>query len=147
MWTMTFPEFLERKFLAWQNQEGKRKTISDFAAYIGVSHAVVSMWMNGSRTPNQSSLQLLASVLGIEVYDALSLPRPDADLHYLQKHWDDLPPTLRQAWLGELAQIQTADSLPTFLRSESPQKVNRLLHLLLDAIVVSAETIELRFKQ
>ena len=94
---MTFPEFLERKFLEWQQQQGRRQTIADFAGFLGVSQAVVSMWLNGSRKPNVPSVQLLAREFGLEVYDALGLPRPDESLHYLQQHWDDLPPEQQRA--------------------------------------------------
>ena len=100
---MTFPEFLERKFLEWQQQQGRRQTIADFAGFLGVSQAVVSMWLNGSRKPNVPSVQLLAREFGLEVYDALGLPRPDESLHYLQQHWDDLPPEQQRA-LRELCE-------------------------------------------
>ena len=100
---MTFPEFLEHKFLEWQQQQGRRQTIADFAGFLGVSQAVVSMWLNGSRKPNVPSVQLLAREFGLEVYDALGLPRPDESLHYLQQHWDDLPPEQQRA-LRELCE-------------------------------------------
>lgn len=92
MLTMTFPDYLERKFLEWQQQQGKRKTIADFANYLGVSQAVVSFWLNGSRKPNLSSIQLLAKTFDIEVYDALGLPRPNENLSYLERIWDELKP-------------------------------------------------------
>jgi len=30
---MTFPELLEQHFLTWQAQQGKRKTLDDYAEY------------------------------------------------------------------------------------------------------------------
>jgi transcriptional regulator with XRE-family HTH domain len=94
---MTFPDFLERKFLEWQQRQGKRKTIVEFANYLGVSQAVISMWLNGSRKPNQASIQLLAKTFGAEVYDALGLPRPNENLFYIQQNWDELPPEQQRA--------------------------------------------------
>ena len=88
---MTFPEYLVSKFLEWQHRQGKRQTIADFANYLGASQSIVSYWMNGSRKPNQTNIQLLARTFGDEVYDALGLPRPDENLSYLQRVWDDLP--------------------------------------------------------
>lgn len=49
MCLMTFPEFLERKYLEWQLKEEGRKTIVQFAAYIGVSQPILSMWMSGKK--------------------------------------------------------------------------------------------------
>lgn len=94
---MTFPEFLERKFVEWQEREGRRKTIADFATYLGVSQSVISMWMNGSRKPNQPSIELLADNFGLEIYDVLGIPRPDSDLHYIKQNWDLLSPETRRA--------------------------------------------------
>jgi transcriptional regulator with XRE-family HTH domain len=97
MHIMNFPEYLERKFLTWQQQQGKRKTIVEFANYLGVSQAVLSMWLNGSRSPNQSSVQLLSKTFGDEVYDALGLPRPNENLSYIEHNWDNLPPEQQRA--------------------------------------------------
>lgn len=57
---MSFPAYLEKKFIEWQMKQGKRKTVAEFAAYLGVSQAVISLWMNGSRTPNKQSIELLS---------------------------------------------------------------------------------------
>ena len=104
---MSFPTYLEKKFVEWQMGEGRRKSTADFAAYLGVSQSVISMWMNGSRIPNKQSVELLASIFGLEVYDALDLPRPDPDMHYLQKIWDTLSPSERTA-LREQAEKYTS---------------------------------------
>lgn len=105
---MDFPKYLELKFLEWQQREGKRRTIADFSMYLGVSQSVVSMWMNGSRTPNQPSIELLSRVFGLEIYDSLGLPRPDADLHYVQSVWDELPGELRRAVREQIEQYATS---------------------------------------
>jgi len=79
---MTFPEYIERKFLEWQSGQGKRKTIEEFAVYIGVSRPLLNMWMNGNRKPGKESLKVLSQTLGNEVYDVLGYARPNP---YLQK--------------------------------------------------------------
>jgi len=33
---LTFPEFLEQKFLEWQVKNGERKNLYQFASYVGV---------------------------------------------------------------------------------------------------------------
>lgn len=97
---MNFPQFLEKKFLEWQQRMGGRRSVSEFAKWIGVKQSSISMWWTGANTPNPESIKLLADKLGLEVYDALDLPRPDPDLHYIQQQWGNLLPeerkTLRQ---------------------------------------------------
>lgn len=78
---MTFPEFLEKKYLEWQLKEEGRKTIVQFAAYIGVSQPILSMWLSGKKRPGVDNIKLLAEIFGDEVYDSLGLPRPNPYLH------------------------------------------------------------------
>jgi len=94
---MKFRQFLELKFLEWQRGEGGRKTVKQFAKYLGVSQQSVSSWWNETRIPQGDNVQKLANKLGLEVYDVLGLPRPDADLHYLQQAWENIPTAARRA--------------------------------------------------
>lgn len=94
---VTFRQFLELKFLEWQRESGGRKTVLEFAKHIGVSQQTISMWWNGERLPEAANIQKLAKRLGLEVYDVLGLPRPDEQLHYVQKLWDLLNPEERRA--------------------------------------------------
>ena len=55
------------------------------------------MWWTGANVPSPESIKRLADKLGLEVYDSLNLPRPDPDLHYIQKGWGILSPTERKA--------------------------------------------------
>lgn len=107
---VNFPKFLENKFVEWQHREGERKTIADFANYLGVSQAVISFWMNGSRKPNPTSIELLVKTFGLEVYDALGLPRPNEDLYIIEKIFDHLPPTLQRS-LREQAETYVTKNL------------------------------------
>lgn len=86
---MTFPEFLEKKYLEWQVNVG-RKTIIEFAAYIGVSQPILSMWMNGKKRPGVDNIKLLAEIFGVEVYDSLGLPRPNPYLQRVNRVWEFL---------------------------------------------------------
>lgn len=67
------------------------------------------MWWNGNRLPEGANVQKLAKRLGLEVYDVLGLPRPDADLHFLQQHWDDLSPEARKALREKAEEYSTKD--------------------------------------
>ena len=103
---MTFSKYLEQKFLEWQQREGGRRTVKEFAAYIGVSQSTISTWWNDERKPEGDNLLKLAMKLGVEVYDVLGKPRPDSDLLYLQTIWNELPNESRRA-LREQAERYT----------------------------------------
>ena len=67
---MKFKKWVNDKYIDWRGDT--RATISDFAAYIGVSQTTMSTWMNSDFTPNAKSLQKIAVVFP-EIYDALGL--------------------------------------------------------------------------
>lgn len=75
---MNFPQYLEYKYLEWQQVVGERKTVRQFAEYIGVSASSITMWWKGKRVPEGDNVRRLADKLGIEVYDVLEIPRPDS---------------------------------------------------------------------
>ena len=94
---MKFAQYLEIKFLEWQRQQGGRKTVKQFAEFVGVSQSSISMWWHGERVPEGENIRKIADKLGLEVYDVLGIPRPDEDLHYLQSIWNELSPNARRA--------------------------------------------------
>lgn len=89
--SMTFPEFLEKQFLSWQKDLGKRQNIEDFAAYLGVSRPLLTMWMNGSRRPGKENLKLLSAIFGMQVFDLVGLPRPNPLHLYTSRNWENVP--------------------------------------------------------
>ena len=90
---MTFKEFIEKKYVQWQGEQGKRKTVGDFAAYLGISQPLLSMWMNGSKKPGAQNIKILYDLYGEEVSEALG---KDNDLFYIQNHWENYDPTFRK---------------------------------------------------
>lgn len=94
---MDFRQYLEGKFLEWQQQQGGRRTVSEFAEHIGVTQAAISSWWNNNRIPQSDSIRKLADKLGLEVYDVLGLERPDADLYFIQQNWEYLDTETRHA--------------------------------------------------
>lgn len=104
MQRMNFPQLLETKYLEWQSQQGKRKTLDDFAEHIGVRRSVLSNWLTGRRNPGAESLRQLSSALGFEVYDVLGLPRPDEDLAYISQHWDQVSEEFRRKFREQVEQ-------------------------------------------
>jgi transcriptional regulator with XRE-family HTH domain len=97
-----FPDWITKKFLDWQSQQGKRKTIDDFAAYIGVSRPLLNQWMNGNiPRPGRENISRLSEIFGVEIYDALELPRPNPLLQRLSIIWENIPPEKQQQFLNE----------------------------------------------
>ncbi|MDQ3007397.1 MAG: hypothetical protein M3R47_18680 [Chloroflexota bacterium] len=52
----------------------------------------------------------------------------------------------RSAWVNSLTEIEKIDDLPHWLATNAPSETHRALHILLETITVSTETIELKFK-
>jgi len=102
-----FPDWITRKFVEWQASQGKRKTIEEFAAYLGTSRPIVNMWMNGNKKPGAENIKLLAQIFDYEIYDVLEKERPDPDLTYLQAHWLNLPPKIKKALREEVEKYIT----------------------------------------
>ena len=73
---MTFSQYLEMKYLEWQQKQGGRKTIAEFAAYLGIAQTTASSYMNGVRKPEGEKLQRIAEKLGIEVTRATTPSAP-----------------------------------------------------------------------
>jgi len=118
---MTFSDFLEQQFLAWQQKAGKRKSLEQFAAYLGVSQPLLSLWMSGRRKPGSENIGLLAELFGPEIYDALALPRPDPDLQTLSRLWPRLPEATRHA-IREQAEKYVTQNEQSSPQSQSVEK-------------------------
>jgi transcriptional regulator with XRE-family HTH domain len=114
---MNFSQLLEQKYLEWQNAQGKRKTLDEFAEYLGVGRPILSHWISGTRKPNIESLRRLSGKLGFEVYDVLGLPRPDEDLAYITQHWDDVSEEFRRKFRKEVEK-QLANEEPKRIRKD-----------------------------
>jgi transcriptional regulator with XRE-family HTH domain len=109
--TLEFRQWLELKFLEWQRNQGGRKTVLQFADYLGVSQQTVSSWWNSPKIPQGDNIRKLADKLGLEVYDVLGLERPDPFLHYLIKQWEKLPEEAQDALL-EIAESYADEDRP-----------------------------------
>lgn len=107
---MKFPEWITQKYLEWQAQQGKRKTVEEFAAYLGVSRPLINMWMNGDKPrPGTANIKLLAEIFGNEIYDVLDLPRPDAFMTYIQKTSPNLKENQKHKIQEQIAKYITAN--------------------------------------
>ena len=86
-----FSSWITRKYVEWQAKEGRRKTIEEFAAYLGTSRPLVNMWMNGNKKPGKENVKILAELFGNDIYDVLELPRPNPYKQVIDRVWEFLP--------------------------------------------------------
>jgi len=106
--TDSLATWLNQHFLDWERQEGKRRTITAFAQYLGVPQSSLSSWMSGAYMPSGESIQKIAEKLGYEIYDILGVQRPplaDERLAYIASIWDDLDEEARQKLLREAREM------------------------------------------
>jgi transcriptional regulator with XRE-family HTH domain len=88
-----FAEWLERAYLNYQADQGRRFTLDEFAKALGVSRSLLSQYLNGTKFPGARRLAQVAEVLGPEAYDALEITRPgpravDPDLRNIMEAWE-----------------------------------------------------------
>lgn len=96
-----FSTWLESKFIDWLVQEGKRrKTLSAFAASMGVSQSMMTRYMNGTVRPTGDNIRKIAEKLGPEIYDLLGLGRPDEETQVLVRVFGRLNPAYRTRLLA-----------------------------------------------
>jgi transcriptional regulator with XRE-family HTH domain len=82
--------FLNMEYLKWQQKEGGRRTIQDFADYLDVDRPTLSVWMNGKRVPDDRNVDKLAYRLGQDIYDVLGRDKPDPRLVYITHNWSEI---------------------------------------------------------
>lgn len=117
----TLPEYLTKRYLAWQADEGERKTLEDYAKYLGVNRSLLSYWMNGSRVPSDENVKKLAFKLGNDIYDILKIDRPNPYLQTLNRLWEHLPENIQKR-LAEEAEIYETENETTRVQKVSERK-------------------------
>jgi transcriptional regulator with XRE-family HTH domain len=89
----TFSDYLEAKLLEWQNQQGKHKTLKEFAEYLEVGRPLLSMWLNGTRVPGPRYINRLAQKLGQDVYEILGTKPAPRFVNEVQATYETLKDT------------------------------------------------------
>lgn len=81
-------DFANRAFIDWRGDT--RKTLSDFAAWVGISQSLMSREMRkGGAVPrDQNTITAWVNRYGSKIYEVLGLPVPDDSI-------DSLPEPLR----------------------------------------------------
>jgi hypothetical protein len=65
--------WLQSKFEAWRYHKGIRKTLTEFAAFIGITEEKLLSYLDGSEMPKGSNLAKIGAVLGFEIYELLGI--------------------------------------------------------------------------
>lgn len=103
-----FPAWLEQKYLSWQEARGKRATLGQFAAYLGISPPLLSHYLNGLRKPSGDNVHKLAKQLGPEAYDILGLQIPDPKLRFISRNWVKLSVEQQQQLISTMEKLLKA---------------------------------------
>src|SRR3990167_1834805 len=107
----SFTNWITRQFLEWQAKEGKRKTIEEFATYLGISRPLLTMWMNGNKKPGKENIKILAETFGVEIFDVLGLERPNPIHFYVERNWDKAPEKVLKQ-IAEIISKYTTEPVP-----------------------------------
>jgi hypothetical protein len=98
-----FKEFMTARFLAYENQLGRRVSISEFAEAIGpgIYQGDVSYWLKGARVPGLTIVRRLAAnpIIGSGVWSASGLIEPAPDSPILRRTlsaMEQLPPGMQE---------------------------------------------------
>lgn len=91
---VNFQDFINKKFLEWQLTHGARKTVDEFAEYLGIQRSLVSMWMNGKRNPGPKYKNQLINALGD---DAAEYFGEDPRLSFINQNWDKASENLQRS--------------------------------------------------
>jgi len=118
-----FSSFLERKYLEWQLEVG-RKSQAEFARLMGVSRAALTMWMNGTHLPDMESAKKIASILGSEVYDVLGYPTPNPYLQKINQLFERLSSEQQKKIADDVEKYQTKNHKENAERSSKERKTS-----------------------
>lgn len=84
-------QWLEKHFIKWQSDLGESRTVTDFAAYLGVSRDSLNNWINRGSKPERYSVDILAAKLDdLTIYSLMGLPEPDPRRVIVFGNWDDV---------------------------------------------------------
>ena len=101
---MTIIEFLNRKFLEWQLEEGKKKSIEDFAKLFGASQPLFSQWLGGKRPISETYKKRIIEKYGDEAIVAFG---EDPDLYKVNANWEFMTPEASRTFREQSEKYRT----------------------------------------
>lgn len=106
----TLANWLELKFAQWQPaQERSQRSLTAFAAYLGIKQQLLDTLINGKRTSiSNQTANSIAARLGPEIYDLVGLQRPDPDLARIESLWPRVAEE-RRAYIVRLVEKAARD--------------------------------------
>jgi len=75
-----FPAWFNRAYKRWSRSQAGEEDFIAFCDLLGYPPSKVLGWLHGEFLPEKSEVLCIAGILGVEVYQALDLPKPDPEL-------------------------------------------------------------------
>ena len=75
-----FPAWFNRAYKRWSRSQAGEEDFIAFCDLLGYPPSMVLGWMHGEFLPEKPEVLSIAGILGVEVYQALDLPKPDPEL-------------------------------------------------------------------
>lgn len=96
MQPIKFSQWLEKRYIDWLHETGERRTQRQFAAWLGITPALLSHYLRGTRRPMGVFLDAIAERLGDDAYDLAEVKRPDPLLRKFKGRLEYLSQTERE---------------------------------------------------
>ena len=75
-----FPAWFNRAYKRWNRSQAGEEDFIAFCDLLGYPPPKVLGWLHGEFLPEGPEVLSIAGILGVEVYQALDLPKPDPEL-------------------------------------------------------------------
>lgn len=75
-----FPAWFNRAYKRWSRSQPGEEDFIAFCDLLGYPPSKVLGWMHGEFFPVEPEVLSIAGILGVKVYEALDLPKPDPEL-------------------------------------------------------------------
>jgi len=75
-----FPAWFNRAYIQWSQSQAAEEDFIAFCDLLGYPPSKVLGWLHGEFLPEEPEVLSIAGVLGMNVYQALDLPKPDPEL-------------------------------------------------------------------
>lgn len=115
-------KYLLDHFLAWQSRLGERKTLKDFAEYLGISDKLLNHYMTGRRAPGKESVGLIYHALGDErIFEITGFDKPDSRLAFIRRNWDSISDSEKDRVMEMLSKYRTGGTSAANEPSTTPK--------------------------
>lgn len=87
-----YARWLDKHYVTWQLNLGRRAKLKEFAEFLGLSYAMLNRYLNGYRGPRPEHADQIAIRLGYDLsgHVLLGLPQPNLNWLQLAQHWPHL---------------------------------------------------------